>query len=67
MRTANEMGGLSTEETTVEVTTTAITQNLLPNAQQPSPITPMYNLRGQRVDASYKGIVIIDGQKIVKK
>ena len=28
---------------------------------------PTYNLQGQQVDASYKGIVIVNGKKIVKK
>ena len=27
----------------------------------------IYNIAGQRVDASYKGIVIMNGKKIVKK
>jgi hypothetical protein len=29
--------------------------------------TPLYNLAGQRVDANYKGVVIIDGQKKIQK
>ena len=28
---------------------------------------PMYNLAGQRVDKSYKGIVIQNGKKVIKK
>ena len=42
--------------------------SLTPN---PSPIgegnTPMYNLSGQRVGASYKGIILQNGRKIYKK
>ncbi len=35
--------------------------------QQPLNNRSLYNLSGQRVDASYKGIVIINGVKVVKK
>ncbi|MBO4660433.1 MAG: hypothetical protein J5610_03125, partial [Prevotella sp.] len=28
---------------------------------------PMYNLSGQRVSDSYKGIVIVNGKKIIRK
>ena len=27
----------------------------------------IYNLAGQRVDANYKGVVIINGQKMIQK
>ena len=41
---------------------------LTPN---PSPIgegnTPMYNLSGQRVGASYKGIILQNGRKYIKR
>ena len=29
--------------------------------------TPMYNLQGQQVDSSYKGIVIKNGKKYLQK
>ena len=29
--------------------------------------SPVYNLSGQRVDKSYKGIVIQNGKKMIKK
>ena len=29
--------------------------------------TPLYNLAGQRVDANYKGVVIVNGQKKIQK
>ena len=42
--------------------------SLTPN---PSPIgegnTPMYNLSGQRVGASYKGIILQNGRKYIKR
>ena len=28
---------------------------------------PMYNLAGQRVDSNYKGVVIQNGKKVMKK
>lgn len=34
---------------------------------QPAPNTPLYNLRGQKVDAGYKGIVIQNGKKYLMK
>ena len=34
---------------------------------QPSDKRPFYNLSGQRVSASYKGIVIVNGRKVVMK
>ena len=67
LRTANEMGGLSTEEIVVEVISTGI-DNVY---SSPSTLHPLssahYNLAGQRVDSGYKGIVIVNGKKIVKK
>jgi hypothetical protein len=29
--------------------------------------SPVYNLSGQRVDASYKGIIIQNGRKVMKR
>lgn len=63
LRTANEMGGLSTEETTVVVETTGIDQL----KSCPSASNACYNLQGQRVGAAHKGIVIVNGKKIVRK
>ena len=37
------------------------------NTHQPSSDTPIYNLAGQRVSSSYKGIVIKNGKKVVIK
>lgn len=34
------------------------------STQHPTPITQVYNLAGQRVSDSYKGIVIINGKKV---
>lgn len=35
--------------------------------QQPAPATQLYNLAGQRVSPSYKGIVIQNGKKMIQK
>lgn len=35
--------------------------------QQPAPTTQLYNLAGQRVSPSYKGIVIQNGKKMIQK
>ena len=37
------------------------------NTHHLTPNTPLYNLRGQKVDASYKGIVIQNGKKYLMK
>ena len=41
--------------------------NEIINTQHPTPNTQFYNLNGQKVDASYKGLVIINGRKVVMK
>ena len=59
IRTANDMGGLSTEATSVTVGETAINvQRSTFNVQHAT-----FNLSGQRVGDSYKGIVIMNGKK----
>ena len=59
IRTANDMGGLSTEATSVTVGETAINvQRSMLNVQHAT-----FNLSGQRVGDSYKGIVIMNGKK----
>ena len=63
LRTANEMGGLSTEETAIEVTSTGID---VVTGTKPSQET-RYNLAGQRVTSSHKGLVIVNGKKVVIK
>ncbi|MBQ7420972.1 MAG: chitobiase/beta-hexosaminidase C-terminal domain-containing protein, partial [Prevotella sp.] len=47
------------DETTDGITTV--------EAQQLNPQAPMYNLAGQRVSATYKGVVIQNGRKFVNK
>jgi hypothetical protein len=61
LRTANEMGGLSTEEAIVEVVSTGI------DVVKASPVANglWYNLSGQRVGKGYKGIVIVEGRKLL--
>lgn len=54
--------------TKIEITrggTTGITE--IAKSQKPKADGQLYNLRGQRVDASYKGIVIMNGKKFVNK
>jgi hypothetical protein len=63
LRTANEMGGLGTDETSIVVEATAI--NSL--QQSPSGVQHYYNLQGQRVNSSHKGLVIVNGKKIMNK
>ena len=41
--------------------------NEITNTKHPTPNTWLYNLNGQKVDASYKGIVIANGHKVVMK
>ena len=41
--------------------------NEIINTRHPTPNTQLYNLNGQKVDASYKGIVIVYGHKVVMK
>ena len=57
---ANEMGGLSSEYTTVTIGQTAIEQVEAENAKSSKVI---YNIAGQRVDDNYKGIIIKNGKK----
>ena len=63
IRTANDMGGLSTEATSVVVGETAI--NALRNGAMDF-TGARYNMNGQRVNDSYKGIVIVNGKKVKK-
>ncbi len=65
LRTANEMGGLSTEATMVEVTTTGISATLKNKERIKNNM--IFNLNGQRVGKDYKGIVIAYGKKQVNK
>jgi hypothetical protein len=62
VRAANEMGGLS-EATTANVET-GIT-SLTPSRSKGEGV--WYNLNGQPVNNSFKGIVIIRGKKIIKR
>ena len=65
IRTANEMGGLSTEEARIAVGVedgiSAIENEGL-NTK-----TSIYNLAGQRVDQTYKGLVIKNGKNTFQK
>lgn len=63
VRTANNMGGLSSEATTVSVGTTGI-QAL---RQKQTLESARYNMNGQLVNDSYQGIVIVNGKKLVNK
>ena len=51
------------EAGTTGISEIADTQHLTPNTQR----STLYNLSGQRVDSNYKGIVISNGQKIIRK
>ena len=64
IRTANEMGGLSKDETRVTVGANALEKVKAEDAQNGK---VFYNLSGQKVNDSYKGIVIVNGKKLVSK
>ncbi len=64
IRTANEMGGLSKDETRVTVGANALEKVKAEDAQNGK---AFYNLSGQKVNDSYKGIVIVNGKKLVSK
>jgi hypothetical protein len=52
------------EKPVIEPDPTGI-KNLTPSLSQGEGVA--YNLRGQKVDASYKGIVIVNGKKYLRK
>lgn len=63
VRAANEMGGLSEASATVEVNATGIenvNRETITNSRY-------FNLAGQKVGNDYRGLVIMNGKKIVKK
>ena len=64
IRTANDMGGLSTEAASVSVGETSIDAL---EAAGLTKTTATYNLAGQKVTDSYKGIVIRNGKKMMSK
>lgn len=64
IRAANEMGGLSEPSASVEV---GGTDGLTGISRETSADQPKFNLSGQRVSGSYKGIVISKGKKVVTK
>ena len=54
----------------IDKITLTCTENtpVIPLRADPKPaVTPMYNLGGQRVSPSYRGIVIKDGRKVLKR
>jgi hypothetical protein len=62
VRAANEMGGLGEAATATDVTT-----GIIEVKQEVAPADDaLYNLAGQKVSESYKGIVIKNGVKVVK-
>lgn len=64
IRTANEMGGLSADATTVMV---GNSDGIVKPKVNYADCNTTYSITGQRVNKSYKGIVIVGGKKIVKK
>ena len=64
IRAANEMGGLSQASVAVKVSDQTGLTNVPVGA---SAELSKYNLRGQRVDGSYRGIVVSGGRKVVVK
>ena len=62
LRTANSMGGLSKEEKTVTITTTGINEI----SEGKIADNETYNLNGQKVSKSYKGILVKKGKKVIR-
>ena len=60
VQAANEYGGLSTYSTAEGSTSIAVQSYNLTTAQS------LYNLAGQKVSSSYRGIVIVDGRKVIR-
>ncbi|MBO4660211.1 MAG: acetylxylan esterase [Prevotella sp.] len=56
---------LSDNGETTAISNLNVNDNL--NTQHPSPNTQMHNLAGQKVSDAYKGIVIVNGKKVIKK
>jgi alpha-amylase len=48
---------------TYTIVSTAITNNMMPSTSN----GVKYNLSGQKVNAGYKGLVIVDGKKVMQK
>jgi hypothetical protein len=64
VRAANEMGGLSEASATVVFSDATGLTAIEPDTTADQ---PKYNLRGQRVTADYKGLVIMQGRKVIVK
>ena len=64
VRAANEMGGLS--EAAIANIETGI-KSLTTSPSHPLTLSPSYNLQGQPVNDTYKGIIIIQGKKIIRR
>lgn len=60
VQAANEYGGLSTYSTAEGSTSIAVQPYNRTTAQS------LYNLSGQKVSSSYRGIVIVDGRKVIR-
>lgn len=68
IRSANNMGGLSTEVAEIVVTETTGIQNITVDGTDDKSIdNNWYNLNGQRVDTPKRGVYIRNGKKIVVK
>ena len=63
VRAANEMGGLNDA---VEATQADAVSEVKAEEVVKASNGKIYNIAGQEVSASYKGVVIIDGKKVIK-
>ena len=63
VQAVNEQGGLSKAATASDATAIVT----LSAARQHGADHAAYNLAGQRVDDSYRGVVIADGKKFIRK
>lgn len=67
IRSANNMGGLSTEVAEIVVTETTGIEDITTDADVKGGDNNWYNLNGQRVDTPKRGVYIRNGKKIVVK
>ncbi len=65
MRIVSEMGAKSQEFTVTQGTVATGINDITDNTKETK--TGMYNLNGQRVGSDYKGIVIENGKKVIRK
>lgn len=64
VQAVNEQGGLSPMGTVQQATAISVVETAASHAQETG---AAFNLSGQRVSSSYKGVVVIGGKKIIRR